>query len=124
MGIPPEPPDEQPPPPPVGAEGGECPRCGTPYEPFQEYCLEQGISEVTAVVEMWWLPRWHQAGFKVRPLGLPQMIEGQPCIAAAIQICEESLHYVRRLAGLRSSSPLLREDSSSSDLDRVPHVAA
>ena len=44
MGVPPEPPDEQPPtPPPVGAEGGECPRCGTPYEPFQEYCLECGL---------------------------------------------------------------------------------
>jgi hypothetical protein len=45
MGVPPEPPDEQPPPtpPPIGAEGGECPRCGTQYEPFQEYCLECGL---------------------------------------------------------------------------------
>jgi hypothetical protein len=44
VGVPPEPPDEQPaPPPPPGAEGGECPRCGTPYEPFQEYCLECGL---------------------------------------------------------------------------------
>jgi hypothetical protein len=41
---PPEPPDEQPVPPPApGDEGGECPRCGTPYEPFQEYCLECGL---------------------------------------------------------------------------------
>jgi hypothetical protein len=44
VGLPPEPPDEQqPPPPPVEAEGGDCPRCGTPYEPFQEYCLECGL---------------------------------------------------------------------------------
>jgi hypothetical protein len=44
VGLPPEPPDEQSPPtPPIGAEGGECPRCGTPYEPFQEYCLECGL---------------------------------------------------------------------------------
>src|SRR5512133_2506613 len=45
MPLPPEqPPDEQPaPPPPPSAEGGECPRCGTPYEPFQEYCLECGL---------------------------------------------------------------------------------
>lgn len=45
MALPPEPPDEQPPPPPpaVDAEGGECPRCGTPYAPFQEYCLECGL---------------------------------------------------------------------------------
>jgi hypothetical protein len=43
--LPPDqpPPEEPPPPPPVGAEGGECPRCGTPYEPYQEYCLECGL---------------------------------------------------------------------------------
>jgi hypothetical protein len=43
--LPPEPPDEQPPPspPPVDAVGGECPRCGTPFDPFQEYCLECGL---------------------------------------------------------------------------------
>jgi hypothetical protein len=45
VALPPEPPDEHPPPPPapVDAEGGECPRCGSPYEPFQEYCLECGL---------------------------------------------------------------------------------
>jgi hypothetical protein len=45
VALPPEPPDEQPPPPPppMDAAGGECPRCGTPYEPFQEYCLECGL---------------------------------------------------------------------------------
>jgi hypothetical protein len=41
VGLPPE---EQPGPPPApDAEGGECPRCGTPYEPLQEYCLECGL---------------------------------------------------------------------------------
>ena len=44
MGLPPEPPEEQPGPPPApDPEGGECPRCGTPYEPLQEYCLECGL---------------------------------------------------------------------------------
>src|SRR3989442_8552978 len=40
--MPPEPPA---PPPPAfpDIEGGECPRCGTPYEPLQEYCLECGL---------------------------------------------------------------------------------
>jgi len=41
VGLPPE---EQPGPPPApDTEGGECPRCGTPYEPLQEYCLECGL---------------------------------------------------------------------------------
>jgi hypothetical protein len=43
--LPPEPPDEQlpPPPPPPEPVGGECPRCGTPFDPYQEYCLECGL---------------------------------------------------------------------------------
>jgi acyl-homoserine lactone synthase len=92
---------------------------------MQEFCLEQGISEVTAVVEMWWLPRWQQAGFKVRPLGLPQIIEEQPCIAAAIEISTASLEHVRKLAGLRGAS-LIRHGipSPSPSSHRVPHVAA
>jgi acyl-homoserine lactone synthase len=90
---------------------------------FQQFCLEEDITEVTAVVEMWWLPRWHQAGFKVRPLGLPTMVEGQPCIVAAIRISEESLGHVSRLAGLRGSC-LSRDSEMPSHRDRVPYVAA
>jgi acyl-homoserine lactone synthase len=90
---------------------------------IQQFCLEEGITELTAVVEMWWLPRWHQVGFQVRPLGLPAAIEGQPCIAASIRISQESLDQVRRLAGLRGSS-LVRHAQISPVLDRVPYVAA
>lgn len=44
MTLPPEPPpDEQLSPPALNAEAGECPRCGTTYEPYQEYCLECGL---------------------------------------------------------------------------------
>jgi acyl-homoserine lactone synthase len=90
---------------------------------FQEFCLEEGIVEATAVVEMWWLPRWQQAGFKVRPLGLPSLVEGQLCIAAAIEISSESLNSVRRLAGLRGSG-LVRRGKLTPVLDQVPYVAA
>jgi acyl-homoserine lactone synthase len=90
---------------------------------FQEFCLEEGIVEATAVVEMWWLPRWQQAGFKVRPLGLPSLIEGQLCIAAAIEISSDSLNSVLRLAGLRDSG-LVRRGKLTPVLDQVPYVAA
>ncbi|HMJ00311.1 MAG TPA: hypothetical protein VK488_10800 [Gaiellaceae bacterium] len=44
MALPPEPPEEQPPPPPSSEDAwGQCPRCGTPYAPVQEYCLECGL---------------------------------------------------------------------------------
>jgi len=90
---------------------------------FQEFCLEEGITEATAVVEMWWLPRWQQAGFKVRPLGLPALVEDQPCIAAAIEISRDSLDQVNRLAGLRGSC-LVRAGRLTPILDRVTYDAA
>src|ERR671911_119110 len=62
--MPPEPPDETPvpPPPPTVAEGGNCPRCGTPYDPYQEYCLECGLrlpssTGVVAVLAHHWRRR-------------------------------------------------------------------
>jgi len=67
----------------------------------QAYCLEEGISELTAVVEAWWLPRWEQAGFRTRPLGLPQLVEKQPTLAVSIEISPEALVSARRRGGLR-----------------------
>jgi len=90
---------------------------------LQEFCFAEGITEVTAVVEMWWLPRWQQSGFHVRPIGLPAMVEGEACIAASIRIGEESLESVRNLGGLRGSC-LVREGLNSPVLERVPYAAA
>ena len=89
---------------------------------MQEYCLAEGIRQVTAVVEMWWLPRWQQVGFKVRPLGLPTLIENEPCIAALIDVSQRSLDTVRQMAGLRG--PSLSRVGDLSNQDRVPYVAA
>lgn len=33
----------------------------------QEFCLDQGIAKVSAIMETWWLPRFHEAGFVVTP---------------------------------------------------------
>ena len=88
----------------------------------QRYCLEEGISQLTAVVEMWWLPRWHQAGFKVRPLGLPQMIEGQPTLAVCIAVSEESLASVCALGGLKPFE-LKRQMMDAPRDRRVAHAA-
>jgi acyl-homoserine lactone synthase len=90
---------------------------------FQEFCLQEGLKEVTAVVEMWWLPRWQQAGFKVRPLGLPTMIEGEPCFAAAIEISEQSLSRIRQVGGLRGTC-LTQNGIATPILPQVFHVAA
>lgn len=71
---------------------------------MQHYCLEEGITSVTAVAETWWLPRVHIVGFRTRPLGVPQEIEGQPTIAVQVPISSESLESVRSHAGLRGAA--------------------
>lgn len=87
---------------------------------LQEFCLEEGIRQVTAVVEMWWLPRWQQTGFKVHPLGLPISIEGQPTIAVSVDISSDSVAAVRSIAGLRGSM-LVRDVDVQSIVDRKPN---
>ena len=55
---------------------GECPRCGTPYGPRQEYCLECGLrlpvtGGVVGIIVMFFLP-W--VGIPVGVVGLILLI--------------------------------------------------
>ena len=89
---------------------------------FQDLCLQEGTTAVTAVVEMWWL-RWQQAGFTVRPLGLPSLVDGQPCLAASILIREETLTSLRRIAGLKGAA-FQRHGPQAPLLGRISHATA
>jgi acyl-homoserine lactone synthase len=87
----------------------------------QEFGIQEGISQLTAVVETWWLPRFQEAGFKIRPLGLPHLIENKWAIAAAIDISPKSLDRVRTLAGLKGST-LVRRGPQQLLVDGPQHV--
>src|SRR5262245_12261819 len=54
-----------------------------------EYALAQGISQFTIVMETWWLPRFQDLGWRLRPLGLPTMINGMNCIGVVADVNEE-----------------------------------
>jgi len=69
----------------------------------QEFGLEEGITHYSAVIETWWLPRLHEAGFVVRPLGLPTLIENQWAIAAEVEVRESSRDRARTLGGIIGS---------------------
>jgi acyl-homoserine lactone synthase len=77
----------------------------------QEFCLDQGIARVSAIMETWWLPRFHEAGFVVTPLGLPALVEGAWTMAATIDIREETLDALRDRVGtatvVRQNGPRL-----------------
>ena len=89
---------------------------------IQLYCLEEGITDLTAVGEMWWLPRWHQYGFIIHPLGLPRDVGGQPAVAVRVQISEESYASVLRTAGLKHED-LMRHQLHLPMPERITHVA-
>jgi acyl-homoserine lactone synthase len=54
-----------------------------------EYAIAQGISQFTIVMETWWLPRFQDLGWRLRPLGLPTMINGMNCIGVVADVNEE-----------------------------------
>lgn len=68
----------------------------------QEFCLDQGIAQVSAIMETWWLPRFHDSGFVVTPLGLPALVEGAWTMAATIDVRHETLDALRDRIGLAS----------------------
>jgi acyl-homoserine lactone synthase len=53
-------------------------------------------------METWWLPRFHDIGFLVVPLGLPALVENSWTMAATIEIRQESLDVVRDRIGMTS----------------------
>lgn len=84
----------------------------------QELCLLAGITSITAVIEMWWLPRFHEAGFVVHPLGLPQPVEDVSTLVVKIEISQASLDRARQLG--RIAEPLIGADCI--DLPLMAHA--
>ncbi|MHB0771144.1 acyl-homoserine-lactone synthase [Bradyrhizobium sp. 5.13L] len=68
----------------------------------QEFCLGQGIAQVSAIMETWWLPRFHEAGFVVTPLGLPALVENAWTMAATIDIGPQTLDALHDRIGMTS----------------------
>jgi acyl-homoserine lactone synthase len=82
----------------------------------QEFALEEGIAQVSAVMETWWLPRFQEAGFAVHPLGLPALVEEAWTMAGVIDINPETLDHVRKLGNI-ADSVLVREGPQRPLLD-------
>lgn len=68
----------------------------------QEFCLGQGIAQVSAIMETWWLPRFHESGFVVTPLGLPALVENAWTMAATIDIRQQTVDALHGRIGMTS----------------------
>jgi acyl-homoserine lactone synthase len=68
-----------------------------------EYCLAHEVTALTALVEMWWLPHFHEMGWTVRPLGVPELIEGEWSVAIMLDVSRTALESTRALFGISGS---------------------
>lgn len=58
-----------------------------------EHCLDNGITGLTALIEMFWLPLFHSMGWTSIPLGLPEL-------AVKMPIDENTLASTRAFHGI------------------------
>lgn len=57
-----------------------------------EFALRHGVEAFTWEGHPVWLTRFLQLGFSPQPLGLPDLIDGEPVLAAIMEVRHEHLH--------------------------------
>ncbi|MCQ0987736.1 acyl-homoserine-lactone synthase [Jiella marina] len=68
-----------------------------------EYLLEEGVREMRALGEAWWIPRIQGLGWRPRPLGLPIAHEGMTLAGFAFDITQRALEEMRGVYGIEHS---------------------
>ncbi|MBB5986560.1 acyl-homoserine-lactone synthase [Sphingobium lignivorans] len=76
-----------------------------------EHALKTGISMYTGVAEIGWLQQILAFGWRCRPLGLPQRIDGMMLGALRIDITRDTPALLAR-AGIRSEQPETRREAA------------
>ena len=76
----------------------------------QEFCLAEGIEQVQIMLETFWIPRFIEIGWNPQPLGLPEMVAGEPVAAVLCDVGEEVLQRTRQIRGV--TGPALRARGS------------
>jgi acyl-homoserine lactone synthase len=65
-----------------------------------ELCLDEGIHAVTGVIDAWSLPQFHNMGWSVRPLGLPELVGRDWLVAVLMPIDRTTLETTRAFQGI------------------------
>ena len=73
-----------------------------------DYALQEGLSAVSVLMNTFWLPRFLGYGWRVRPLGLPDVHDGEWLVAVTIDIDAQALAGIRRKSGVDDRSALVR----------------
>lgn len=70
-----------------------------------EHALTNGIARYVAIAEMSWFQQILAFGWKCRPLGMPQMMDGSMLVALEIEIGPDTLDRLAQ-AGIYEQTPL------------------
>lgn len=74
---------------------------------MMEYALWQGYCFITFVSTIYMLEHGVSVGWRITPLGAPEMVDGKPTVAAWIEVSETALDNVRCVTG--QGGPVLAE---------------
>ena len=74
---------------------------------MMEYALVQGYCFITFVSTIHMLEHVVSLGWRITPLGAPELVDGKPTIAGWIEVSEAALENVRRVTG--QGGPVLVE---------------
>jgi acyl-homoserine lactone synthase len=89
-----------------------------------DYGLQEGLSGISVVMNTFWLPRFHSYGWRVRPLGLPDVHDDEWLVAVLIDVTPAALAGIRHFCGLDECSALVRRGPHRSFVPELPHVPA
>jgi acyl-homoserine lactone synthase len=68
-----------------------------------EFLLGEEASAFTIVTEAWWLTRTYSWGWRLSPLGMPALVDGEWLVASMVQVDHETLLATRRRYGIQDS---------------------
>lgn len=89
-----------------------------------DYGLEEGLSGISVVMNTFWLPRFQKYGWRVRPLGLPEVHDNEWLVAVQIDVTPAALAGIREFCELPKHSALVRRGPQRPIIPDYHHVPA
>jgi acyl-homoserine lactone synthase len=65
-----------------------------------EFCPDEGIGALSGVIDAWSLPQFHNMGWTIRPLGLPELVGRDWLVAVLMPIDHGALETTRAFHGI------------------------
>jgi acyl-homoserine lactone synthase len=82
-----------------------------------EFLLGEEARAFTIVTEAWWLTRTYSWGWKLSPLGMPALVDGEWLVASMVAVDQETLMATRRRYDIQDSVVVRRGISRPSVRD-------